>query len=144
MAKLSNKTLLRKRFALLRAIERDQGKVAEIDAELRGRGIEPSLGTPPRRPRLPLFRFNELPRLVLTILREAKEPLHIRDITHAVLVRKRANLTDPKLFLAVLKRVRDVLGMYRTRGLVRMTTHRTNHVRREGVPGDLYGGESSY
>ena len=40
MAKLSNKTLLRKRFALLRAIERDQGKVAEIDAELRARRCE--------------------------------------------------------------------------------------------------------
>ena len=122
MAKLSNKTLLRKRFALLRAIERDQGKVAEIDAELRARGIE-----------LPLFRCNELPRLVLAVLREAKEPLHIRDITRAVLVRRRADLTDPKLFLAVLKRVRDVLGMYRPRGLVRMTTHRTNAFRSEAV-----------
>jgi len=135
MAKLSNKTLLRKRFALLRAIERDQGKVAEIETELRARGIEPALGVPPRRPRLPLFRCNELPRLVLTVLREAKEPLHIRDITRAVLLRKRTDMTDPKLFLAVLKRVRDVLGMYRPRGLVRMTTHRTNAVRWEAVRG---------
>jgi len=50
-----------------------------------------------------------------------------------VLVRKRVDLTDPKLFLAVLKRVRDVLGMYRPRGLVRMTTHRTNYVRWKAV-----------
>jgi hypothetical protein len=120
MAKLSTAVLLRKRFALLRAIERDQGKVAEIETELRSRGVEPSLGTLPRRPRLPLFRYNELPRLVLTVLWEAQEPLHIRDITRAVLVRKHAALTDPKLFLAVLKRVRDVLGMYRPRGTERM------------------------
>jgi hypothetical protein len=36
-----------------------------------------------------MFRCNELLRLVLTVLREAREPSHIREITRAVLVRKR-------------------------------------------------------
>jgi hypothetical protein len=120
ISETSASTLLRRRLNLCRAIERDQAIVAEIDAELRRRGIEPGLMSPLRQNRSPLFRNNELPRLCLAIMRRATAPMHIRELARAVLTEKRADLMDPRLLEWTVKRVRDVLGMYHARGLLRM------------------------
>jgi hypothetical protein len=58
--------------------------IADIEAELRRRGVDP--GKPPK-PRLHMspFRHSELPRLRIAALRDAGRPLHIRDLVSAVL-----------------------------------------------------------
>ena len=72
-------------------------------------------------------------------MRQAKAPMHIREIARAVLTERRADLMDPRLLEATVKRVRDVLGMYHTRGLLQMVGHpRSKNVRWKIVP-DKYG-----
>ena len=85
--------LLRSRRARLhRFIERIQETIAEIEAELRRRGVDP--GKPPRaRPRKSPFRHCELPRLCIGALRAAGRPLHICDLVAAVLATKRLTPT---------------------------------------------------
>jgi hypothetical protein len=79
--------------------------------------------SPPRQNRSPLFRNNELPRLCLAIMRRATTPMHIRELARAVLTEKQADMMDPRLLEWTVRRVRDVLGMYHARGLLRMVGH---------------------
>jgi hypothetical protein len=60
--------LRNRRIRLYRLIERTQVTIAEIEDELRHRGVV--LAGPPRRHGHPLpFRHNELPRIALNVLR---------------------------------------------------------------------------
>jgi len=73
------KFLHNRRLRLHRLMERTQGTIAEIEAELRRRGV--AVAGPPRHhgKAVPL-RHNELPRLCLNALRAAGRPMHVREI----------------------------------------------------------------
>jgi hypothetical protein len=73
-----------RRIRLHRFIERTQETIADIEAELRRRGVDP--GKPPKaRLRTSPFRLSAFSRLCIGALREAGHPLHIRDLVSAVL-----------------------------------------------------------
>src|SRR5580704_15011348 len=81
------KVLRMRRRRLYRLIERTQGTIAEIEAELTRRGTK--VTEPPRHRGKPLpFRHNELPRLCLNALRSAGHPMHIREVAALVLTAK--------------------------------------------------------
>jgi hypothetical protein len=62
-------------------------KLAAVDAAILT--LDPQLWLPPRRYKPnPVFKRQELPRLTLAILREAKGPLAVRDIAHLALAAK--------------------------------------------------------
>jgi hypothetical protein len=62
-------------------------KLATVEAAILA--IDPQLWLPPRRYKPnPVFARQELPRLVMGILRDAKEPLAVRDIARLTLAAK--------------------------------------------------------
>ena len=113
------RVLRNRRLRLYRLIERTQATIAEIEAELRERGV--ALHGPPRRHGHPLpFRHNELPRLALSILRASEQPMHVREITAAILTAKGRDPLDRALADATVKRMRDVLLLHKRKGIVRL------------------------
>jgi hypothetical protein len=79
LATCPNKALRMRRLRLYRLIERTHVTIAEIEAELRGRGVAVA-GPPRRRGKSLPFKHNELPRLCLNALRLAGRPMHVREI----------------------------------------------------------------
>ena len=77
-----------RRIRLHRFIERTQETIADIEAELRRRGVDPGK-LPKARLRTSPFRHSELPRLCIGALQDAGRPLHIRDLVSAVLALRR-------------------------------------------------------
>jgi hypothetical protein len=71
---------------------------------------------------MPLFRNNELPRLCLAIIRRAEAPMHVREIARAALAAKHADLMDRDSWRQPSSGVRDMLGPYHERGLVRIVS----------------------
>lgn len=115
-------------------IHLNEAKVAQIDAELARLGVLPRNGPAPTRNRSPHFAYGELPRRTLDALRAASpQPLHIREIAGAILTAKGLDPSDRTLADWTVKHARKALGGFRDRGLVAMTTHRTNFVRWEVV-----------
>jgi hypothetical protein len=111
------KVLRMRRLRLYRLIERTEGTIAEIEAELTRRGVR--LTGPPRHRGKPLpFRHNELPRLCLNVLRRGERPMHVREITALVLTSKGLDPLDRALADATVKRMRDVLLLLKRKGVV--------------------------
>jgi hypothetical protein len=115
----ATRVLRSRRLRLYRLVERTQGTIAEIEAELRQRGV--TLRGPPRRHGHPLpFRHNELPRLALSVLRARGEAMHVREITAAILTGKGLDPLDRALADATVKRMRFVLLLHKRKGIVRL------------------------
>src|SRR5580658_1019320 len=113
------KVLRMRRLRLYRAIERIQGTIAEIEAELTRRGAK--LTGPPRHRGKPLpFRHNELPRLCLNALRRAGQPMHVREIAAAVLTGEALDPLGRSLADDTVKRARDVLLLLKRKGVTRL------------------------
>ena len=113
------KVLRTRRHRLYGLVERTQGTIAEIEAELCQRGAK--LTGPPRHRGKPLpFRHNELPRLCLNALRSAGHPMHIREVAALVLTAKGLDPLDRALADATVKRARDVLLLLKRKGVVRL------------------------
>ena len=113
------KVLRNRRLRLYHLIERTQGTIAEIEAELGRRGAK--LPGPPRHRGKSLpFRHNELPRLCLNTLRMHGAPMHVREITATVLTGKDLDPLDRALADATVKRMRDVLLLLKRKGIVRL------------------------
>src|SRR5690242_16305109 len=72
-------------------------RLAQIEAQIQT--LAPSLNLPPRfyKPN-PVFARNELPRLVMSILREAGGPLPTRDIARRALAAKGVVYPDRRIF----------------------------------------------
>ncbi len=115
----NNRVLRNRRLRLYRLIERTQGIIAEIKAELYRRGAV--LTGPPRRRGKPLpFRHTELPRLALNVLRATGRAMHVREITALVLTGKGLDPLDRALSDATVKRARDVLVLLKRKGITRL------------------------
>jgi hypothetical protein len=113
------KILRMRRLRLYRLVERTQGTIAEIEAELSRRGAK--LTGPPRHRGKPLpFKHNELPRLCLNSLRAGGGPMHVREIGAQVLTAKGLDPLDHSLADATVKRVRDVMLLHKRKGIVRL------------------------
>ena len=118
-ARSPTKVLRNRWIRLHRLIERTQGIIAEIEAELIGRGAK--LAGPPRhRGKHLLFRHNELPRLCLNALRAHAGPMHVREIAACVLAGKRLDPLGRALADATVKRMRDVLLLLKRKSITRL------------------------
>ena len=94
-------------------------KLATIEAAIHE--ISPELDLPVRhRKPNPVFARGELPRLALTILREAGEPLAIREIAVRALARKGIALPGPTMRKDARRRLRMVFSLLNHRGVTRV------------------------
>lgn len=116
----ATRILRNRRLRLYRLVERTQATIAEIEDELRHRGVV--LGGAPRHHKRSLpFRHNEIPRLCLAVLRDAGEAMHIREIAAAVLTAKGLDAADTALMGVTVQRVRRILVLHKRKGMVRLT-----------------------
>jgi len=119
LATCATKVLRMRRLRLYRQIERTEDTIVEIEAELTRRGAK--LTGPPRHRGKPLpFRHNELPRLCLNALRRAGQPMHVREITAAVLTGEALDPLGRSLADDTVKRARDVLLLLKRKGVTRL------------------------
>lgn len=110
-------------------------KLAEIEAEIQEH--DPQLRLQPRKYKPnPIFARRELPRLALTVLREAGEPLPIRVITVRVLAAKGIAMPDPTLRRRTRNRLRTMFAALDRRGVtVRIGD---GNAARRGLSGHCY------
>lgn len=93
-------------------------KLARIEAKIQA--TDPKLWSPPRRYRsTPYFARQELPRLALAILREAEEPLAIRDIAWRAVAEKGNRFPDRSTMKETRVRLQQFLGKLDRRGVSR-------------------------
>ena len=92
-------------------------KLAEIEARIRDKA--PELNLPPRRYQAnPYFARGELPRLAIQIMREAGEPLSVREIAVRALARKGNTLPDRRAMKLTRLRLQQTFCEMGKRGLV--------------------------
>ncbi len=91
-------------------------KLAEVEAAILA--IDPQLWLPPRRykPNL-VFKRQELPRLAMTILRQAREPLPVKDIARKALAAKGVRFPDRRTMKQTRVRLQKVFWKWDARGL---------------------------
>jgi repressor of nif and glnA expression len=66
-----------------------------------------------------VFKRQELPRLVMSILREAREPLAVRDIARLALAAKGIRYPEPSIMKRTRVRLQQYLGKLDQRGVTR-------------------------
>ena len=99
-------------------VERLRANLADCEAAIQA--IEPTLFLPPRRYKdNPYFKRGELPRLALSIMREAGEPLGVREIALAALAAKGIRYPDRHAVKLTRKRLSQTMAEWGKRGLVR-------------------------
>jgi hypothetical protein len=108
-------------FRLKQAEQSAEGyrtKLADIEARIQA--IAPALQLPVqfRKPK-PVFARGELRRLALDQLREAGEPLSVRDMAWHALAAKGVGFPDWRTMKATRVRLREVFGRLVARGLAR-------------------------
>jgi hypothetical protein len=82
--------------------------------------LDPQLWLPPSRYKPnPVFARQELPRLTLTILREAREPLAVNDIARLALATKGVKYPEPRVTKTTRVRLEQFLGKLDRRGVAR-------------------------
>ena len=119
LATSATKVLRVRRHRLYGLVERTQGIIAEIEAELTRRGAK--LTGPPRHRGHPSpFRHNELPRLCLNVLRRLGVPTHVREIVATILTAKGLDPLDRTLADATAKLAREALRQHKRRECVRL------------------------
>lgn len=117
MRNVSYTNLVRRRARIIKAVARSQTVIAEIEAEIRRRGLEPVEYKPSRRLSLPGFKQGEIGALCLGILRRASAPLRMREIAALVARQKDLDQTDAALMAAVTDRARGALEATNRRGV---------------------------
>lgn len=120
--------LVRRRAELTGEIERTHDRLRQIVADLEAldatiRQFDPTFQVESIKPKA--FRppqdwsnRGEMSRFVLSILRQAAEPLTTRDIALEMLVSRALDKSDQRLLRLMTKRVGVALRMQRDRGLV--------------------------
>jgi len=93
---IRRKRLIERRTRLIKLVARYQAAVAEIEAELRSRGIEPKEYRSVRPYPLLGVRQGEMRHLCVAILRDAVNPLRMREIVAAVMAQKGMDGTDKR------------------------------------------------
>jgi hypothetical protein len=95
-----------------------RAKLCVIEARMQT--LDPQLWLPPRRYKPnPVFARQELPRLTLAVLREAREPLAVRDIARLALAAKGITLPEPWVMKRTRVRLQQYLGKLDRRGVTR-------------------------
>ena len=93
-----------------------QAKLTDLEARIHA--LAPELNLPPRRYKLnPHFARNELPRLVLAILRGADGPLSTREIAVKALASKGVTLPDRRAMKLTRLRVAQACIRFQERGI---------------------------
>ncbi len=117
--------LRRKRLYIHKQLDRYEPliarlKTALIEAETAIQAVAPDLNIPPRRYQPnPYFARGELPRIVLAMLREASEPLSVREIALRALAMKNVPLPDRRAMKRTRLRVQQAMARFGARGIVR-------------------------
>ena len=84
-------------------------KLAAVEARILA--LDPQLWLPPRRYKPnPVFARQELPRITLAILREAREPLAVRHIARLALAAKGVRYPEPSIMKRTRVRLQQYLG----------------------------------
>src|SRR5215469_10986887 len=93
-----------------------QAKLADLEARIQA--IAPDIWLPPRfyQPN-PVFARNELPRLAMIVLRQADEPLAVRDIARATLAMKGVRHPDRRRWKITRVRLQQWLLKQDQRGV---------------------------
>jgi len=82
--------------------------------------IDPQLWLPPRRHKPnPVFKRQELSRLVMGVLRKAEEPLPVRHIARLALAAKKVRYPEPSLLKKMRVWLQQYLGKLDQRGVTR-------------------------
>lgn len=124
---MSNQYLARLRLARVRtnqniarltaALANQRERLAGIEAAIHDLEPELRLPAPTRKPN-PVFARGELPRLALSILREAGEPLPVSVIAVRALAAKGIDLPSPRIRRMAKSRLRAIFGALGKRGIV--------------------------
>ena len=118
-------TLRRRRLYIHRQLDRYEPLVARLrenlaECEAAMRAIRPELFLLPRRYKdNPYFVRGELPRLALQIMREAGEPLGVREIAIRALAVKGIRYPDRHAMKLTRLRLHQAMILSRERGIVR-------------------------
>jgi len=95
-----------------------RAKLSDINAAIHA--LDPQLWMPPRRYAVnPVFARQELPRLALSILREADGPLAVRDIARSALASKGVRFPDRRTLKLTRVRLQQFLGKLDRKGVTR-------------------------
>jgi hypothetical protein len=93
-------------------------KLAAVEAAILA--LDPQLWLPPRRYKPnPVFARQELPRLTMAILREAKGPVAVREIARLALAAKGVRHPEPSIMKKTRVRLQQYLGKLDRRGVTR-------------------------
>lgn len=117
-------TLRLKRVRVHQALARLEPMVADYKAKLAEletaiQALAPELQLHPRRYKpSPVFTRGELPRLALTILREAKEPIPTRIIAARALAMKGIPFPDPHIVRVTRRRLQQTFVKWQRRGMI--------------------------
>lgn len=120
-------TLRRRRLYIHRQLDRYEPLVERLrenlaDCNAAIQAIRPELPLPPRRYQPnPYFARGELPRLALAIMREAGDPLGVREIAMRALAIKGVTLPDRHAMKRTRLRLHQAFMRFRERGLTRTT-----------------------
>jgi hypothetical protein len=116
-------TLRRARTRIHRVLERlepivagDREKLARIESEIQA--IASELDLPPRRYKPnPHFARGELPRIAMDILRDASDPMAVREIAVKPLAWKGVTLPDRRTMKPTRLRLAQTFGLWAKRGI---------------------------
>jgi hypothetical protein len=98
-------------------LEKLDSVILQFDPQHDVEGIKPKAFRPPED----WAHRGEMTRTVLSILRQAVEPMTTRDIALEMLVTRALNSDDQKLLALMVKRVGVALRIQRNNGIVRST-----------------------
>jgi hypothetical protein len=99
-------------------LEKLDSVILQFDPQHDVEGIKPKAFRPPED----WAHRGEMTRTVLSILRQAVEPMTTRDIALEMLVSRALNAQDQKLLALMVKRVGVALRIQRNNGIVRSTS----------------------
>lgn len=99
-------------------LEKLDSVILQFDPQHDVEGIKPKAFRPPKD----WAQRGEMTRKVLSILRQAAEPMTSRDIALEMLINRALNTEDQKLLALMVKRVGVALRLQRNNGVVRSSS----------------------
>lgn len=96
-------------------LENLDATILQFDPDFRVESVRPKAFRPPKD----WANRGEMTRIVLSILRQASEPLTARDIAYQLLTERALNREDQKLLRVMRSRVACALRIQREKGVVR-------------------------
>ncbi len=96
-------------------LENLDATILQFDPDFRVESVRPKAFRPPKD----WANRGEMTRVVLSILRQASEPLTARDIAYQLLTERALNREDQKLLRVMRSRVACALRIQREKGVVR-------------------------